>query len=217
MIIFGKFNWNFEHAFVWEILAHVCFVSFVSVIRRNRKRRLVTPIAYELLRWWSEKKRLHRLYRNCILALWDSLIISMIAISHLLALSPLVEVTLKYLDLIQNCFLSRRYNAHNFSRFQLYQKYDQYLYGLWTALRLAAPTKTLLLSSHHPHITQALSWYHEWVSPNVLVPPRRKRRNSRITDLVLWPGWSPSTKKPVSAIWASALRKQKVCKRILTL
>ena len=51
------------------------------------------------------KKRLHRLYRDCILALWDSLIISMIAISHLLALSPPLEVTPKYLDLIQNCFL----------------------------------------------------------------------------------------------------------------
>ena len=57
------------------------------------------------------KKRLHRLCHNCILALWDSLIISMIAISHLLALSPLLEVTPKYLDLIQNCFLSRRYES----------------------------------------------------------------------------------------------------------
>ena len=68
------------------------------------------------------KKRLHRLYRDCILVLWDSLIISMIAISHLLALSPLLEVTPKYLDLIQNCFLSRRYNAHNFLPFSAASK-----------------------------------------------------------------------------------------------
>ena len=64
-----------------------------------------------------KKKRLNRLYRYCILALWDSLIISMIAISHLLAQSPLLEVTPKYLDLIQNCFLSRCYNAHNYLPF----------------------------------------------------------------------------------------------------
>ena len=68
------------------------------------------------------KKRLHRLYRDCILVLWDSLIISMIAISHLLALSLLLEVTPKYLDLIQNCFLSRRYNAHNFLPFSAVSK-----------------------------------------------------------------------------------------------
>ena len=55
--------------------------------------------------------------RNCILALWDSLIISMIAISNLLAVSPLLEVTPKYLDLVQNCFPSRCYNAHNYLPF----------------------------------------------------------------------------------------------------